>query len=542
MVVATKPRARKTAPKAAARSASIVPSLGEAGATGTPLFGRQVQPADYNADLQPPHSYAVFDKMRLGDGQVRAATAAVKLPILRAYWQVESASDRAEDRMIAETADNDLDSMAIPFIVFLRQALLMLDYGSIPFEQCWKIGDDGLVHIRKFAARLPASITEWQVDDGGELLAIKQSVMTPNGYAEPTIPANKLSVFVNDQEGANYRGTSILRAAYKHWYYKDHLYAIDAIAKEKRAVGIDVGTLKAGPDKAALKDPLERALMTLKNAEKQFFVEDEENYTYRLETGGASIADAMPSIEHHDLRILRSILVEMLAMGAGSTGSLAMHKDKSAFFLMTLEAIADFIAEELTRSFLRRWVDYNWIVKGNYPRFKYSRLDTRDFAAIAQAVATLVSAGALTPTPDTEAELRVVGDLPEKETPDALGFEPKQVEQVEEAAEPVAARQIQRMIDEVLRADNPRPAASIAVPFKRAMTAEIAAVWPGDTPDQGAIRAKMIADILGGRLKSALIAGVEAQSRLEMSDRDDLAGRMRAALDGAIAAAMRAAA
>src|SRR6185369_9314065 len=109
---------------------------------------------------------------------------------------------------------------------------------------------------------------------------------------------------------------SMLRAAYKHWYYKDGLYKVDAIAKEKRGVGVDVGTIKAGAnDKDTIKAGLERAMQTLHAHEKQYVIEDEDNYAYRLETGNARVTDAMPSIEHHNWQILRAVLAEFVGMG-----------------------------------------------------------------------------------------------------------------------------------------------------------------------------------------------------------------------------------
>jgi hypothetical protein len=428
--------------------------------------------------------------------------------------------------------------MATSFISTLRQALLMLDYGSMPFELVWAIGDDGLTHIRKFAPRLPGSIMEWRTNRVGDLIEIKQGTITgPNGtWVETTIPRDKLILFVNEQEGANYRGVSILRSAYKHWYYKENLYKVDAIAKEKRALGVDVGTLKSGnPDKAKHKDELESALMTLHAAEKQFFIEDEDGFSYRMETGGDRVADAMPSIEHHDLRIIRSILVEFLGMGAGSTGSLAMHKDKSAFFLMVLEAICDYIAGVWTTEFLRPWVDLNWIVK-EYPRFKYSRLDTRTVGEIADAVSKLVTAGVITPDEGLEDELRVLADLPERVVENAIGVDPTVVEAVETALEDVAARQISRMVAQVGKV----APTDIRAPLRSAQVAAIAAAWPGDTPDHTAIRAKTLADLLSGRLKTALIAGVHAQVRQGIADVDDLEARLRAALTGAVGPAMAA--
>lgn len=487
------------------------PRYEEIGAPGTLIFGGWMSQQDYNDQLQAPACYDVFDRMRLADGQVRAGLNVVKLPLLRAYWQVKPASDSAQDKMIAEFIDTDLQSMTTPYISFLRQALLMLDYGSMPFETVWETRDDGFVHLRKLAPRLPKTIYRWLTDQNGGFAGVQQLAYKASGVEVVYIPKEKMIVFVNEQEGANMRGISMLRAAYKHWYFKDGLYKVDAIAKEKRSVGVDVGTIKPGAqNKDDLKAGLERSLMTLHAHEKQFFVEDEESYTYRLETGNARIADALPSIEHHDLRILRSILAEFLAMGSGSTGSLAMHKDKSAFFLMALEAIADNIAQTMTAHLLKRWVDYNWQVD-EYPRIEYSRLDTREAGIVAAAVNQLMSCGALTPTPDTEAELRVILDLPEKEVeetadptqgqPDPEAETPPAEEQIAAAVKPIQERQLARIRAEIARG---KALEDVDVPFRGEMAAAIAPIIGSKR------RARAVANLLADRLMAAIEEGAEA--------------------------------
>ena len=55
-----------------------------------------------------------------------------------------------------------------------------------------------------------------------------------------SIPASKLLVFTNDKEWDNYEWVSILRSAYKHWFYKDNFYKFDSIRQERLSVGIPV--------------------------------------------------------------------------------------------------------------------------------------------------------------------------------------------------------------------------------------------------------------------------------------------------------------
>lgn len=318
--------------------------------------------------------------------------------------------------MIAEVIREDLfENMNVSFTTWLRQCLLHLDYGGMVFEKVWRLGEDGLIRLRKLAPRLPASITEWQTDAAGGLSAVRQQAAPEFKLVD--IPVDKLLVFTNDLEGSDYRGTSVLRAAYKHWKYIDGLERIAAIAIEKRALGMDVGTLSGDGITEPQKLALERALMGVHAHEKGYFVEVEGQTKYRLETGtGGRLLDPLPLIEYHALQAVRSVLVEFVAMGAGSTGSLAMHRDKTSWILLCLGGIADYIADTVSRHLLPQWVAYNWL-GAKAPRLQYSRLEQRDVAVFADAVEKLTASGALTPDETLEEESRALLSLPERVGP-----------------------------------------------------------------------------------------------------------------------------
>lgn len=495
--------------------ARTLPDFSEIGAPGTQIFAGLMMQTDYSPDLQPPACYDVFDRMRKGDGQVRAGLQVMKLPIMRAHWEVEPASDSAQDRMIAEFIERDLHSMrGTTYQRFLRQALMMLDYGCMPFEPVWELHDDGLVHLKKLAQRLPKSVIYWLTDENGGFAGIVQGAIKASGYERVTIPASKMIVFVNEQEGADFRGTSMLRAAYKHWFYKDGLYRVDAIAKEKRAVGVDVMTIMANAqDKGVLKTASENALMTLHAHEKNFVVEDEAGYKYRLETGSNRPLDALGSIEHHDLRILRAMMAEFVSMGSGSTGSLAMHGDKTRFALMAWEAISQDLADVQTNDLIRPWVDLNWSVQ-DYPRVRYSRLDTRDVQTLATAVASLATVGAIPISAELQSEMLNVLDLPGGEPvnqpwPDPN--DPPQREPLPEPAVSVYRRQVERLKAEapkLFRTDKPIALGRIEVPYREEMAERLLA----STGNRARARAHaaMFAELLRATFEDEMTHQLEA--------------------------------
>jgi len=248
------------------------PSVDEIGATGTQTFGGQLMQMDYNVTLQGPQGYAEYDKMRLSDGQVKAALTVIKLPLLNADWYVEPASDSPLDKEIAERLERGLkEEMTTPWQAMLRQILLHLDYGSMPFEKVWEVRD-GLVMLRKLAPRLPRTITQWLIDEKGGLAGIKQGASFSSGWKEVDIPVEKLLVFVNELEGSNWRGISILRAAWKHWLYKEGYERVQSIAIEKRATGIDHGILLGEGVTEDRRRGQDRVLVELRAQEESFLV------------------------------------------------------------------------------------------------------------------------------------------------------------------------------------------------------------------------------------------------------------------------------
>lgn len=389
----------------------VRPPYREIGAPGQMISGGILRAVDYNPDLQPPRLYDTIDRMR-NDGQVSGLMSALKLPLLNVDWRINPASDDAADVAIADWLYKNLGAMSNSFESVLYQVLLYLDYGCMPFETVWELDSQNLITLRKLAPRLPKTISYWHVDENGGLQYITQLAYKASSIQPVDIPISKLLLFTNNQEGSDYRGKSLLRPAYKHWYFKDRMYIIDAIAKERRAVGVDVGTLKGNDLTDEDESDLQYALMGLHAHEKQFFIEQEERYTYRIEGLQGRPLAILDSIEHHDRLILRSVLAEFIALGSQSGGSFALSRDKSSFFTMSLNAIGKHIADVFNRHLIPRWVDYNWSVNGNYPKLVYSRIDSRDIDALSNAIQKLQTSGFINPTSADEESLRDTLELP----------------------------------------------------------------------------------------------------------------------------------
>ena len=395
--------------KLAIRLGSEKPKTIEIGATGTSVFAGLLYENEYNADLQGERGLKVYDRMRRSDGQVKAGLLACKLPLQVARWDVAPASDSAQDIEIAEIVKEDLfDGMSITWDDFLRHALIMLDFGHMPFEKVWELRD-GRWTLHKLAPRLPQSIVEWHVTPDGGLDFIVQQAYIGDTFKQVPIPVDKLLVFTHEREGSNYMGMSLLRAAYKHWYYKNNLYAIDGIAAERHGVGLATFSY---PDQSTQeqKDKI-REVGERVHAHERAYVATPESIKFKLQGVEGQLHDIMRSIEHHDLQIVRSILAQFMNLGAKTTGSYALSQDQSSFFLMALQSVGRNICDTVNRHCIQQMVNYNWSVT-KYPKLTVSGLDNPDVLAYAQAISQLVTATAIVPDTELENELRRMLKLP----------------------------------------------------------------------------------------------------------------------------------
>lgn len=372
---------------------------------------------EYNPNLQGIQGIRVFDEMRKSDGTCRAAMLATTLPIRRASWFVNPATDaddpaNEQNKEIANFVNHALfDWLDLTWDDIMRQALLMVPFGVMLFEKVYSIKEhDGKkwVTLEKLAPRLPKSILQWELVD--QTFGIQQ--IRQDGVLAQ-IPGSKLMIFVNEREGDNWWGTSMLRAAYKHWYFKNNFYKIDGIAFERQGLGVPVIKMPQG----YTPDDEKKAMTSLQNmrANEQGFLLIPPGYEFEFaDMGAKTTRDPTNSINHHNKEILQSVLAQFLELGQAkaSGGSRALSQDHSDLFLKAMEAVANTIAAEFNKNLIPELVDLNFNDVKVYPVLDYSGISKVDLAALGTAYSQLVTAGALTPTDDDQQYLRTAMGLP----------------------------------------------------------------------------------------------------------------------------------
>jgi phage gp29-like protein len=385
---------------------------GELGATGTRSYLGIID-EEYNQDLHGLEGYEVYDKMRKSDGTVQAALLAVKLPVQRAHWYVRPASDSPEDIERARFIEwNLFQGMTVTWDEFLRQSLLMLDFGNMVFEKVFEVKQfEGkeMVTWRKFGPRLPRTIHAWQMENGAN--GIQQRLIDGRNIS---IPMEKLIIFVHEKEGDNWGGKSILRAAYKHWYYKDKFYLIDAMAFEKHGLGVPMATHLIGASEED-KRATEKVLQNMRANHQQYIIKPEGMELEFMDMKANSLRDPETSIGHHNREITKSVLAQFLELGATASGSRSLSEDQSTVFLQSLESVANNNKETINRHAVKQLIDMNWENVEEYPTLEYTGISKTDVQQVATAYKTLVEAGAIINDDEDERYFRELLNLPERE-------------------------------------------------------------------------------------------------------------------------------
>ena len=389
-------------PKQLAQQNKTITELGSAGSQYYRMGS-----SEYNPKWMGLTGLRQVDEMRRGDGQVKAILRLVKTPVLAGSWYMEPASEKKRDQKIAEFVWNNLTKwMSVSFPQFLMESLASLDFGWYCFEKVYTFRDDKVIW-KKFAPRHPMDAGDWEFDSNGG----PNGIWYPKyggGDEEIFIPINRLLVFTNDKEGGNWEGTSILRPAYKHWFYKDNLYKIDAIQKERHGVGVPI--IKLPPNWADGDKRIAETLgSNLRSNEKAHVVLPPGWDILMLKLEGQPV-NIMDSIEHHDKLMARSVLGHFMNRDT-STEDTATQE----MFLKAIRYIADQVRDVINKYAIPELVGYNWNVD-EFPELRVRRIgETVDWRTISFALRNFVGANIIQPDEALEKHIRSEMDLPRKD-------------------------------------------------------------------------------------------------------------------------------
>lgn len=369
-------------------------------------------------------------KMVRDDASVRVSLRAGKAPVLGAEWFIDPYSDDPQDLAIAEFVEFNLfNGMTTPWVRVIEQILTMYETGRSIFEPVWELREWAprktsaganrrqYTTLRKLAFRPASTISRIDYDDNGGPIQIIHNAIGKNGQPkEVKIPIEKSVIFVFDSQDGGLEGMSILRSAYKHWYYKNELYKIDGIQKERHGIGVPRAKIMPGASKGDI-DMATELVRNLRTNEYAYIVSPSTIEIDFAELSGNPV-DVLKSALHHDNMIMKNIMVQFLNLGSDSSGGgRATGATSMDMFLKSMRHVANSICDGTNLYLIPNMVAYNFPTD-RFPQLRVRGVgETKDMQMFASALNNLAQNDLITIDEATEQWVRQQFDMPRLTSP-----------------------------------------------------------------------------------------------------------------------------
>jgi hypothetical protein len=421
----------------------------------------------------------VFREMRENDPIIGALLFAMDRLIRQIEWRVEPASQSKEDKEAAEFLEQCMEDMSHTWDDFMSEVLTMLAYGWSWHEIVYKkrVGpwekdastrskySDGKIGWRKMPIRSQETWLRWVFDDTGGVKAMVQ--LAPPKYETVPIPIEKSLLFRTTTIKNNPEGRSMLRNAYRPWWTKKRLEEFEAIGVERDLAGLPVAKIparflgeKATQSEKAMVDAYKRMVKSVRRDEQEGLVlpqeydQDTKQPMYEFEllsSAGGRQFDTNEIIKRYEERMLMSVLADFILVGHESTGSYALHTDKTGMFRASINSLAQSIADTINRHAVNRLFAVNGWKPNELPKIVPGDIDPPDLNELSTFMGQLASAGVQWfPDPELEKFLRSAARLPEldEEAEQVKEQEAKQANILRLAQQQMEGIQLKQQVDQ----------------------------------------------------------------------------------------------
>lgn len=414
---------------------------------------------EFLSDLKWPKAGKVYHEMMDNDPTVGALFNAILLLARAVPWRVEHESDGDPRTELLETAIQDMSHSWEDLISEILRG--MLGYGWQYHELVYKrrvkgksAFADNLIGWKKIPVRAQDTLWQWVFQDDGGIDGMTQ--LSPPDYKFYTIPIQKALLFRTESIKGSPEGHSILRNAYRPWYFLKHMENIEGIGVERELAGLPVlyaparlFDVNASSTDQQVLDELKQIVTNIKQDEQMgvclpMVYDDKGNQLYKLEllsTGGPRQLDTGAIIDRYSLRILQLCLADFIQIGHEGVGSYALIGNKTNLFSVAIGVFLDQIGAIFNRFAIPRLLELNGMDLDDPPILKHGDIENRNLLELGDALSKLSGAGMpLFPNPRLEARLYEILDLPVPSPEEAAQRDAEVQAQQQATAEAAAAQ------------------------------------------------------------------------------------------------------
>ena len=394
--------------------------------------------------LRGTNAVEAWREMSDNDPIVGGLLFAIEKILLKVQWRVDPFVDAEgdstdEDKATAEFVESCRHDLNESWLALIQGILTMLPFGWSFHELVYKrrLGpeqkdaskrsrfSDGKIGWRKIAYRAQQTRWMWVFGDDGSLEAMVQ--WDPSTGKKSTIPIEKALLFRTTVAKANPEGRSILRNAFRPWYYKRRIEEFEAIGIERDLAGLPIAYVPPALLSGTANDS-QRASLTaitdivqgIKRNEQEGIVfplayDESGNQMFKLEllnSGGQRQFDTDKIISRYDQRIAMTALADFILLGHDNVGSFALGTSKVDLFTTAIDAWARSIADVFNDHAIPRLIRLNGMDTSRCPVLTYGDIGAIDLGILGEFVGKLTQSGVLVPDESLEDWLREVAGLP----------------------------------------------------------------------------------------------------------------------------------
>lgn len=348
------------------------------GVSGLERYGPYIY-EEFLPELRWPMAGRIYKEMADNDPVIGAILYLAEMLIRGTHWSVEAGGDSSVDIKAAEFLQSCMNDMEMSWDNTICEILSMLTYGFSFHEIVYKVRrgpnernpqyhsryNDGRIGWRKLPIRSQQTLYQWEFnDETNEVTAFLQQA-APD-YKVRRIPIDKGLLFLTKSNRENPEGRSLLRNAYRPWFFKKHFEEIEGIGIERDLAGFPV--LQA-PDQLDLWNDDDPQMIKLRRQAEELVasVRRDSNEGVLLPFGWDLKLLSSPSgrqinisdtVDRYDNRIAITMLSDIILIGQKS-GSFALADTKQSMLAASLQAQVQNIADEFNSKAVPELFRYN---------------------------------------------------------------------------------------------------------------------------------------------------------------------------------------
>lgn len=412
------------------------------GVSGVIHYGRRGRVEDeWHPNLRGRAAVRVYREMVDNDSIIGGARNVIEWAIRQVPWRVKEASNNPAAREAKEFVESCLLDMEHTWAEFMSDVLSMLWYGWATFEKVYKVRsgasrdrsrnsrfDDGRLGWRGFFIRSQETLQDWEWDEEDNVSGWWQQAVTQPFSV--FLPSEKLIHFRMTANRGSPEGRSILRNAYRPWFFMKRLQEIEAIGIERDLAGLPVIRLPLSmwESKTADRARFDRMVQMIRRNEHEGLTFpaslDREGkptgYDIGLmNSGGQRAMSAREAIRGYQREIGINFNTQFQQLGTDGVGSNALSSDQTNMFMIGLGSVLCSIRDTLNRDPVNEVQELNGYRVEDRAVLEFGDLEKPDMVRFSTAMKTLVDASIVTPDAGLERYVRDVLQLPKRdETPD----------------------------------------------------------------------------------------------------------------------------